>query len=58
MPDQIGKYDEQYQKQINEYFQQNQETLKKFTDEMNKKLKQTGKYGRLIDILSDSREIN
>jgi C-terminal processing protease CtpA/Prc len=58
MPDQIGKYDEQYQKQINEYFQQNQETLKKFTDEMNKKLKQTGKYGRVIDILSDSREIN
>jgi S1-C subfamily serine protease len=53
MPDQIGKYDEQYQKQINEYFQQNQETLKKFTDEMNKKLKETGKYSRLIDILDD-----
>jgi S1-C subfamily serine protease len=58
MPDQIGKYDEQYQKQINEYFQKNQETLKKFTDEMNKKLKETGKYGRLIDILDDSREID
>lgn len=53
MPDQIGKYDEQYQKQINEYFQQNQETLKKFTDEMNKKLKQTGKYGRVIYVLGD-----
>jgi S1-C subfamily serine protease len=58
MPDQIGKYDEQYQKQINEYFQKNQETLKKFTDEMNKKLKETGKYGRVIYVLGDSREIN
>lgn len=58
MPDQIGKYDEQSQKQINEYFQKNQETLKKFTDEMNKKLKETGKYGRVIYVLGDSREID
>ncbi len=53
MPDQIGKYDEQYQEQINEYFQKNQETLKKFTDELNKKLKETGKYGRVIYVLGD-----
>ncbi len=48
VPDWLGKYDDQFQKQINEYFQKNQETLKKFSDEMNKKLKSRDKYGRLI----------
>ena len=58
MPDLFRKNDESSKTRLDQFFQKNEETFKKFQDEMKKKGTNRSDGGRIIRIISDSGNIN